>query len=1133
MKDQIRKLNIFKELLGNSQFVLLSIFSIVCLGISIFHVIKIQDELEIYIENQKKLQTFSRHIQELPGYLHQTKTPIQNVLVNNSVSTEKIHLELAGSATQRHLDNIISEPILEINSFSKEFKKSLEQFKADYILLVQSGMDVMMNLSNNNKPRAVEKELIFNNNYSIIEKNYLNLENDFVLLNEKNSNENIDFFHKHTILFLVSALGIFFFLTLSIILGVKISKKQKQTNEVLQLNIQSALEKSNKIDVLLNTAPVGIYQTNELGECLSVNKKWLEISGLTESQAMGNGWYLGIHPEDRDRLSSEWKDFTDGKKPFHTKYRFQSPNGNITWVQGSAIPLHSNNSNTITGYIGTILDITAEKELDQALLFYKHAIDQSVIVTVADSKGNFTFVNEAFTDISQYSPDEVIGKNHRILNSGLHPKEFFVDMWKTISKGFVWKGQIRNKKKDGSFYWVDTVITPFRGSSGKIEFYYAIRKDVTSFKTMEENLAFRQSYLTAILNNSNYSIIATDNNGIIKTFNPAAERISGYSAHEMIDKESPAKFHDPNEVIKHAQKLEAELKKPVPVGFETLVTKANLGIVDENEWTYITKNGNKVPVLLSVTSIKNDKNEITGYLGVAVDLSEQKQKDTQFLNLVQNLPAAVYRTEINNFSSFEFVSDALETITGYRSSEFIKNNIRSFSSTIHPEDLEYVRLSIISAVENDLPYLIEYRVIDKKGQLRWVYERGQSYLIPGSFTDKYLDGAIFDITHLKTTEFELKSQKTFIEKITTAVPSFIYVISIETGNILYSNKNVFQYFGYNDEAKINIFDFLNENIHPEDQNLIINRRPVWSNSKSDFLDGKEFRLKQKNGHYVWLRDKNMVFRRNELGNPIEIICILEDVTNSKKLQKDLEEEKLKAVHSSKMASLGEMAGGISHEINNPLSIIEGNASKILRTVEKESFDIEDLKKAASKIEQTTERIAKIIKGLRSFSRDGAKDPFVPTTVKSLIDDTLSFCEARLANHRIELKINPFDPELKIDCRGVQLSQVILNLINNSSDAIHNMVNPWIQLNVIELNDNNIEISITDCGKGISPDVAEKIMQPFFTTKGIGKGTGLGLSIAKGIIESHQGRFYLDINCPNTRFVIELPKTHHLQLKKVS
>lgn len=237
--------------------------------------------------------------------------------------------------------------------------------------------------------------------------------------------------------------------------------------------------------------------------------------------------------------------------------------------------------------------------------------------------------------------------------------------------------------------------------------------------------------------------------------------------------------------------------------------------------------------------------------------------------------------------------------------------------------------------------------------------------------------------------------------------------------------------------------------------------------------------------------------------------------------RELDDQRARAVESARLAALGEMAGGIAHEINNPLSIIYLVAEQQQSLHKQGKSDPVKTQDAFRVIADTTQRIVKIITGLKTFSRDGINDPVETIEVRTLLEHTLTFCQQKFKNRFIGFTVTYDHPDLAISCRQVQISQVILNVLNNAFDAVESANEKWIKINVVR-SAGNVEIQISDSGAGVPEQYREKIFQPFFTLKEVGKGTGLGLSISRSIIESQGGRIALDITRKHTTFVIYLP-----------
>ncbi|MFB2916868.1 PAS domain S-box protein, partial [Aerosakkonema funiforme] len=454
-------------------------------------------------------------------------------------------------------------------------------------------------------------------------------------------------------------------------------------------------------------------------------------------------------------------------------------------------------------YFSTILrDITESKATELALRNslkqlsdIKLALDRAAIVSITDERGIINYANDNFCQISKYSQAELIGQNHRLIKSGYHPKEFFQNLWQTISAGEVWQGEIKNKAKDGTYYWVDTTIAPLLNERGKPSQYLAIRVDITSRKEAEAKLIETTHLQQAILDGANYTIISTDAKGIIKTFNAAAERLLGYSSTEVVDKLTPAIFHDLAEIKQRATALSAEFDRPIAPGFEVFVAKARLGMIDEYECSYIRQDGYRFPVQLSVTALRDREGTITGFLAIGNDITDRKEAENK---LRQN--------ELKYHQILDAITDMV-LVKGPQSRIVWANKAFRDYYGLNEEQLK----DIIDAPFNKPDYTLQYIRDDA-----YVFETGQSLEIEEPVTrydgkeqifntiksvirneacEKILTvGVSRDISDRKRAETELihaqaelKEAEKFLRSIYEGVGCLIFVVDVtENREILYS-----------------------------------------------------------------------------------------------------------------------------------------------------------------------------------------------------------------------------------------------------------------------------------------------------------------------------------------------------------
>lgn len=239
----------------------------------------------------------------------------------------------------------------------------------------------------------------------------------------------------------------------------------------------------------------------------------------------------------------------------------------------------------------------------------------------------------------------------------------------------------------------------------------------------------------------------------------------------------------------------------------------------------------------------------------------------------------------------------------------------------------------------------------------------------------------------------------------------------------------------------------------------------------------------------------------------------------------LNEQKMITEHASKLAALGEMAGSIAHEINNPLAIIQGYSEILQTKLNRGQYDSTEIKNGLNRIEQTCRRISAIIVSLRSYARNDASDKLVICSAQEIVGETLELCREGLKDKEIEVFWDKeHAPDIAILGSRAGLMQVLLNLIANARDAIATLPTRWIRISIEDQRDDaSVIIRVSDSGHGIPKDLQDKVMLPFFTTKPIGKGTGLGLSISRNLMKSMGGDLELDRSEPYTSFIIRVKK----------
>jgi PAS domain S-box-containing protein len=855
-------------------------------------------------------------------------------------------------------------------------------------------------------------------------------------------------------------------------------------------------------------------------------------------------------PHERERLGKLIQECIDKGEPYDSEFEFFDSKGNHKWVRSIGLA-EKNDTGKVIKIYGTFKDITQYKLVEIKLWekitetdTYVRALNKYAIVAKTDRHGVITYVNDVFVDISGYSKHELIGQNHRILNSGNHSKAFFIDMWKTISSGKQWRGEIKNKKKDGSFYWVDTTITPSFGITGEISEYIGIRYDISERKEIELKLKESEENHRLLFDQSEDAVMTLFPPSFkFNSGNPASIKLFGANDYNHFCSLGP--WDVSPEFQSNGCPSIDEAKKMIGAA----MSEGSISF----EWDHQKLDGTVFPSTILLSRITSSNSV---YLQATVrDISAKKIAEENLLKKT---------TELNKFFdlALNFVlitgldgkickSNSAWASFGYTGAELLSMR---FTELIHPDDLKYT-LKEFEKLKNGSPSIqFTNRLQIKSGEyktLSWASSldslSGLIYAVGLDVTEqKKKEHVLNEISYIRAKFIEFGSKKKdfynfLIKKLLRTTGSQYGFVAEVSENQEIKHLKYFDGQGNlwgnekSQELLINSLNGLCRQVLDCGEVFLVKDARGFTISSDAFSEqvaltkilaipilyaGKHIALlgfANSKGDY----DKSLLTDLTPLYESIG------EMINALQIDEQLENQKLIAIQTTKLASIGQLAAGVGHEINNPLAIISGqmlmaqNQLTLLGVTDPGIID------RFGRVASAVSRIENIVKGLRTFARSD-ENQISPFCFYELLLETIDLLHDMYSKEEVNLVLDTAKIPSTINGNRGRVQQVIVNLISNAKDATLGLEIRNINIS-LNTQDGFLRFSVKDNGSGIPDEIREKIFDPFFTTKEFNMGTGIGLSLVNTIIKEHNGKIELESSLGSgSMFTVIMPYDQNIQ-----
>ena len=787
---------------------------------------------------------------------------------------------------------------------------------------------------------------------------------------------------------------------------------------------------------------------------------------------------------------------------------------------------------TQLGMLDRILqkEIAERREIDAR---YQTLTEVSPVgIFYTDASGNCLYVNERWCEIAGITCGEALGKGWV---QSIHPDDiqrFFAEWYRATEQQLPFKSEYRFQDIDrAKVRWVVGQAVAQLGQNGEVKSYVGTITDITERKQVEEEnrllneslerrvvertaqieisnqklqkeIAERQTIATtlleltqlqnAILNSANYTIISTDPDGIIKTFNRAAQQYLGYSVEEVVGKVTTAIIHDPLEVSQRAEVLCQELGVKIEPGIKVFMALPCRGMADENEWTYIRKDGSRFPVLLSVTALSDSDGNINGFLGIGQDISDRKQAEKELRDLtaaMQNAVEGISRLDIEG--RYLKINRAYAHQCGYEPEEMLG---MEWPMTVHPDDIEMLILAYQEMLTSG-KVEVEARGVRKNGS----FFHKQLTMVKACDEQGIFNGHhcfMKDITDRKLTETALQESESKYRQIVELAEEGIWVID-SNACTTYVNQAMARMLGYTELEMFgrSLFDFMDEQVTQSANDNMEQRR-------QGIAERHEFRLKSKDGKDVWTYMSTSPVM-DESDNLLSCCALVYNITD----RKESEQQMLQLTEDLKRSNeeLEQFAYVASHDLQEPLRAVT-SYTQLLADRYQGNFD-EKADKYINYIVDGATRMQQLINDLLAYSRLGTRgQEFEPADCNAAVQQSLCNLQIAIAEKKAVITCDAMPTVMADESQLVQLFQ---NLIANSIKFCRQDI-PLIQI-AARREESEWLLCVRDNGIGIDPEYADRIFIIFGRLHGRREypGTGIGLAMCKRIVERHGGRIWVE------------------------